>query len=307
LRIIRSNEGIFVLDDVTYWVAAHLTGIFEIRDESNNILEKGSRGAGLSINRGVQTTIRQNQSNKLEVYFNGQRQNHSDTVITNCVLDLMVPNEERSNIIIEHDFEVPLASGFGASAAGALGTAFALNDIFSLNKSDLELYQIAHKAEILTKSGLGDVIGLYQGGLEIRYREGAPGVGKIMPMNNSECWGVATVHLGSLQTSKILTNPQGRKVINSAGKELISDLITNPEFSNYIQLARKFTKNAGLWSRRLQDIAKSIPKGIFCAQIMLGEGLFLFFREESSLDQLKIPKELVIKESICENTVKRKS
>jgi pantoate kinase len=36
-------------NDVSYWVASHLTGIFEIRDESNDLLRKGSRGAGLSI------------------------------------------------------------------------------------------------------------------------------------------------------------------------------------------------------------------------------------------------------------------
>jgi pantoate kinase len=296
-----------VPDAVTYWVAAHLTGIFEIRDESNKILEKGSRGAGLSINRGVKTIIRPNQAKTLEIYFNGLKQDDSEALVTISVLELMLPREDRMGLLIKHKFEVPLSSGFGASAAGALGTAFAVNELFSLNKSELELYQIAHKAEILTKSGLGDVIGLYQGGLEIRYLEGAPGVGKTMLMNNSESWEVATVHLGPLSTSEILTDPQERKRINLAGKDLISDLIANPEFSNFIRLARKFTENAGLWSERMQNIAKRIPQGIYYSQIMLGEGLFLFFREESILDQVKLPKERIIKESVCKNTVQRKS
>ncbi len=294
-------------NDVTYWVAAHLTGIFEIRDESDNILEKGSRGAGLSINRGVLTTIRPTQSDTIEIYFNGRRQDHSEALVTICVVELMLSHEERSNLLIEHKFEVPLSSGFGASAAGALGTAFAINEIYSLNKSDLELYQIAHKAEILTKSGLGDIIGLYQGGLEIRCQEGAPGVGKTMSMNNRERWEVATVHLGPLPTSEVLTDPQERTRINLAGKNLISDLIANPEFSNFIRLARKFTENTGLWSKRMQVMARRIPQGIFYAQIMLGEGFLLFFREESILDQIKLPKEFIIKESVCENTVQRKS
>ena len=65
------NLVVFIVtSEVTYWVAGHLTGIFEIKDSSENILEKGSLGAGLSINRGVKTSVSYNDQPDVYIYFN---------------------------------------------------------------------------------------------------------------------------------------------------------------------------------------------------------------------------------------------
>ncbi len=294
-------------DDVSYWVASHLTGIFEIKDESNDLLQQGSRGAGLSINRGVNTKVSRVGHSNIEIFFNGIKKTAIEAAVTSRVIRILLSEKKQSNLRIVHNFEVPLSSGYGASAASALGTAFALNDLLGLEKSKLELFQVAHKAEVLTKSGLGDVIGLYQGGLEIRLKEGAPGIGKTMPLKNLNGWKVATVHLGTLSTSKILSNPQKRKAVNNAGKELISKLISHPDFNNFIKLSAIFSEKANLWSVKLQKYVKNLPETVLGSQIMLGEAFFIFYLYEHDLKEIKIPESHTNKETICQTTVVKRS
>ncbi|UCE14246.1 MAG: hypothetical protein JSV04_03480 [Candidatus Heimdallarchaeota archaeon] len=291
---------------VSYWVAAHLTGLFEIKDKAENELYRGSRGAGVSISRGVTTTIKCIKSSKIEIFFNGVRKSPSETLVTNKVVELLLPQTNRSNLRISHNFEVPLSSGYGASAAGAIGTAFALNTLLELGLPNLELFQVAHKAEVLTKSGLGDVIGLYQGGLEVRLKEGAPGIGSTIPLKNSPGWKIATVHFGSLSTSLVLSNPQQRKAVNDAGSELISKLISRPYFDNFIELSAAFTKKVKLWSPQLKKSIENLPPTVIGSQIMLGEAFFVFYHDKRDLVDIKIPKSQLNKETICQNTILRR-
>ena len=81
---------------IEFWVASHLTGLFEINDQSTNLLEIGSRGAGISIERGVKTTISESTSPTVKVKFNGILQQASNTLITNRAIDVILPEEEKS-------------------------------------------------------------------------------------------------------------------------------------------------------------------------------------------------------------------
>lgn len=290
-------------DAVSYWVASHLTGIFEIRDGSKELLHKGSRGAGLSISRGVVTTAKVTSDPTFRIFFDGKKSPVTEAAVTTQVVELLLPEKDRLNLRIEHTFQVPLSSGYGASAAGAIGTAYALNDLLELGLSELELFQIAHKAEILTKSGLGDVIGLYQGGFEIRLREGAPGFGETTSFNNSNGWKLATVHLGSLPTPEVLSNQHKRKTVNKAGREVISELISSPSFSNFVKQSVIFTTKANLWSQKLRDCIRSLPKSVIGTQIMLGEAFFIFYHDSRDLEAIKIPGSQIHPETICYNTV----
>lgn len=289
--------------EVTYWVAGHLTGIFEIRDSSENILEKGSLGAGLSIDRGVQTSVSYNDQPDLDIYFNNKKMQTENTGVTRKVLELLVPRIERNHIQINHDFEVPLSTGYGASAAGALGCAFSINDYLDLGYSKLKLFQTAHQAEVLLKSGLGDIIGLYQGGLEIRTKEGAPGFGDTEAFKDDEDWKLATISFGSLRTAEVLSDPNKRKLINYSGNKLIQELIKNPYYSKFITLTKKFTHSASLMSTKLQKYILDLPEGISAAQIMLGDSLFLFYQEEDIIDDFATNQPSLQKEKICQNTV----
>jgi pantoate kinase len=292
-----------VTQEVSYWVAAHLTGIFQIKDESDEILARGSRGAGISINRGVLTTVSRIKSSTTKYFFDGLEIGGKEASVSSKVVEMLVPEHKRKNLRLDHKFEIPVSSGYGASAAGAVGSAFAFNDFLELGFSEIELLQIAHKAEILTKSGLGDVIALYQGGLELRLKEGAPGYGTTRALTTSNNWNVATVQLGPLVTSTILSDPQKRQAVNKAGEKILKDLILNPTFDNFIHKCSDFTRKANLWSSRLKKYIMSLPKEIVGAQIMLGESFFLFYHDEKDLELLNVPQNLINKETICNETV----
>ena len=59
---------------------------------------------------------------------------------------------------------LPLGYWFGISGASALATAYALNRLLKLKKSNKELAIIAHIAEVESKTGLGDVTNQYYWG-----------------------------------------------------------------------------------------------------------------------------------------------
>jgi pantoate kinase len=303
LNHILNLVGSIVTSEVTYWVAGHLTGIFEIKDSSKNLLEKGSLGAGLSISRGVKTTVSYDDKPKVDIYFNGNKMHSSNTTVTRKIIEFLVPLKERIHFQIKQDFEVPLSTGFGASAAGALGCAFSINDYFELEMSKIKLFQIAHQVEVLLKSGLGDIIGLYQGGLEIRTKEGAPGFGRTIAFTNDQDWKLATISFGSLPTAEVLSDPNKRKLINSAGNKMIKKLIKNPVYSEFINLTKKFTLSASLTSPKMQKFFSSVPEGIDVAQIMLGDSLFLFYQDDDIFEDFSIDRPSLQKEDICQITV----
>ena len=304
MKGIQYSEGMLVSETVSYWVAGHLTGIFEIRDTHQDLLNKGSRGAGLSIKRGVITSVQASNRGECEIYFGNQKISRDLALVTSQVLDLLVPKRIQKTLKIEHRFQIPLSSGYGASAAGALGTAFALNDYLNLGYNDIHLFQIAHKSEVLNRGGLGDIIGLFHGGTELRIQEGAPGVGKTISLSKNNGWNVATVHLGSLETAGVLGDPSKRSAVNAAGAGLISELIQDPTFDNFIQYSRRFTIKANLASPRLKTHLALLPKGVIGAQIMLGEAYFIFYKNPEDLNSIKINTS-IIREEICEQTVKR--
>ena len=289
--------------EASYWVAAHLTGIFHIKDDNPDILKRGSCGAGVSINRGVKTSVIRIASPSVKYFFDGIEIDAREALVSSKVVELLIPNQFKNNIQVNHEFEVPLSAGYGASAAGAVGTAFCLNELFDIGLTEMEIFQVAHKAEVITKSGLGDVIGLYQGGLEIRLKEGAPGFGKTISMRGSDCWNVATVHLGPLMTSTVLSDSRKRQVVNRAGEKILSSLISNPNFEKFIFSAKKFTEEVGLSSKKLKRYLDQLPKGVIGAQIMLGESFFLFYHDKQDMEVANIPQNKIIEEEICQNTV----
>ncbi len=289
--------------DASYWVAAHLTGIFHIKDDNPDVLKRGSRGAGVSINRGVKTSVIRITNPSVKYFFDGIEIDAREALVSSKVVELLIPNQFKNSIQVNHEFEVPLSAGYGASAAGAVGTAFCLNELFDIGLTEMEIFQVAHKAEVMTKSGLGDVIGLYQGGLEIRLKEGAPGFGKTISMRDSENWNVATVHLGPLTTSTVLSDRRKRQVVNRAGEKILSSLISNPNFENFIFSARKFTEEVSLSSKKLKRYLDQLPKGIIGAQIMLGESFFLFYQDKQDIEITNLPQNKIIEEEICQNTV----
>ncbi|MCD6380937.1 MAG: hypothetical protein J7L50_01245 [Candidatus Odinarchaeota archaeon] len=268
----------------------HITGFFEIRDFHEELVKKGSRGAGVSIDKGITTRVKLDEGLKgIHVYINGKR---SDAPVTKKVVDYFTKEFDLDGgIEINHNSQVPIGCGFGASGAGALSTSFALNLVLKSGLTALEAAKYAHMAEVECRTGLGDVITEYYGGFEIRKREGAPGIGLvdriIVPKNVS----VLCVSIGPLETKSILSDKGMRERINSLGRDMVDVLLKDPTLENLMKLSRKFSEDVGLMDELMREIIEEVEKeGLMGSMVMLGRSIFAVGRQEKVFAAYKIIK-----------------
>jgi pantoate kinase len=261
----------------------HITGFFEIC-RSEDLRETGSRGAGICISKGVETKLSIDESDETEIHvkINGKEDAAPVTrSVVNYFLDLL---KKPYIFDIEHRVDVPISAGFGASAAGALSTAIALNEALDLKLTRNAAATIAHIAEVENSTGLGDVIAQIHGGVEIRLEPGAPGIGKIDHIVPDPFLQLVCMSLGPLETKAILTDPAHQERINAAGQILVHELIQDASIENFLLLSRKFMEESGLLSERLKDLLIYIEDIVNfpASMVMLGESLFTFVKEGES-------------------------
>ena len=166
----------------------HITGFFEISDGSRDPLYAGSRGAGVSLAQGVRTVVKASpaRTNLVKIKINGKTTRSAN--VSHQVLDLVMhhrKDRENAALVIEHSIDLAIGAGLGTSGAAALSLALALNQVLGLGMSELEASKVAHITEIRCITGLGTVIAQSCGGLEIRTRPGAPGIGEVRQVSLS--------------------------------------------------------------------------------------------------------------------------
>jgi len=269
---------------------SHITGLFQICDQPTDLLLKGSRGAGASISCGVTTKVSLKPSSKSSFKIKINDTPTKSAEVSEQVINSFLPRlGEDYEIFVEHEVKVPIGSGFGSSGAGALSLALALNEALNLGLSQIETAQIAHIAEVKCKTGLGTVIAETFGGVEIRVKPGAPGIGEIKPIPVSNDYVVSCLNFGELSTKKNLSDEKTRHRINESGKELIDKLITNPNPANFMAFSRIFAEDIGLISPRMRKVLKETDgTGITCGMAMFGETIFSLIKQNETEEIFKI-------------------
>ncbi len=126
---------------------------------------------------------------------------------------------------------MPIGSGFGTSAAGALGAALAMSKALELNITYNDLGRIAHAAEVRCKTGLGTVGPIMLGGCILSVEPGAPGKSIIDRIPTTEDHIIIAGYYGPIPTKSVLSSPEKRATINKWGKiTLIISIITTAIF-----------------------------------------------------------------------------
>lgn len=279
---------------------SHITGFFEIKD-NNEPLKKGSRGAGIALDTGVVTNLdltekaRSNGSN-IEVTINGEK-DQKNTTITNKTLEIMDAKFNISSILeenllkIDHEVDVPIGAGFGISAACAIGTSLGIAKLLKLNMTFNQTTNMAHLAEIEMQSGLGDVVAEVNGGITLRIKEGAMGVGvldKLLPKN--EDLYIICKSLGGIETSEIIGDPGHKERINKTGGAMLNQLLKDPVPETFLKLSKKFAVNTQLLSPEVSEIIDILETETMGASMaMLGNTAFAISKTpETSLEDVII-------------------
>jgi pantoate kinase len=247
---------------------AHITGFFCIHDHEDK-RKKGSTGCGIVLDRGVLTTV--TYTEELEdtlIFLNGKQVDGNTTrTVVNMLTDIP--------LLVQSVTNIPIGCGFGASGAGALSTAYAVNDVLSLNLTSSEIIETAHVGEVVNRSGLGDVIAQSHGGVVIRTAPGAPQYGDVdwIPVAGKE---VLCLALGELGTSSVISDPDLAWRINSMGKGSMKRLMKSPTFETFMQCSQDFAFGTGLASNIVTDIIEAVGSaGGIASQAMLGESVFV--------------------------------
>ena len=251
--------------EVCVWVPCHITCFFEIR-EHENALETGSRGAGLNLDVGVKTLVKLSKWDDVEVIGGNDV---SRDVVERMLQSLGV----KAKVEITHESIVPMGVGYGVSGATALGSAIALSVALGNAMTILQAGAIAHIVEVEHMTGLGDVIAQIHGGIEIRIKEGAPGIGLIDWIPYEQDLRVIAVTLKSISTKEMLELK--REIINRSGFKALMKLLRRPSLEELMANAKEFAEDVGFIDEDLKELAKilvnegaigaSVKKGVFYA------------------------------------------
>ncbi|MGY5871182.1 MAG: pantoate kinase [Candidatus Thorarchaeota archaeon] len=272
------------------FVPGHITGVFRIFDEKKDPLECGSTGAGFSVEIGTLTTVSaiENESLEITTIYNDE---NIDANVTKTVVKRLVENYERQfKVIVTHKSSLPSGVGFGASGAGALGTALALGHLLNSSMSETNAAAFAHCAEVVNHTGLGDVIAQTLGGIEIRTHPGAPGVGKVVNIPKNESQTVVLAGAPGLKTRDVLTNPENRARINAVGDDLVRRIIDSPSIETFISCSREFTESIGLSTDRVKASLRDLDDSGLnqSSMVMLGDSVFCFCDDHQSQTAVEI-------------------
>jgi pantoate kinase len=275
------------------FVPGHVTGIFRIFDEYDDPLRCGSTGAGFSVTIGTVTSVSVVDHPSLEITtdYNKQR---IDAKVTKTVVQRLTEEYERTlRVHVEHDSSLLSGAGFGASGAGALGTALALSHLLDHDIEYETAAGFAHVAEIVNHTGLGDVLSQTVGGVEVRVKAGGPGVGQIENIAHQDSLRAVLAGAPGLETSEILTSPTTRERINSIGDGLVARIISNPTIDTFVECSREFSEEIGLETARVEQALDDLEKAglVNSSMVMLGDSVFCLCDEnESSIAQVILSK-----------------
>ena len=263
---------------------SHITGFYsEVKDES--ILNRGSLGAGISIRKGVRSTVElyDSESNNFIIVINGVIS--KDAIVSRFVINEFLKRTNKNYFIkVSHEVNLPIGYGIGTSGSAALSLAFALNDALSLGLSDTESAQIAHKAEIECKTGLGTVLSEFHGGLCIRIKGGAPGIGKtnVIGINNSK---VAIFCFSPMFTQYFIESI--RKISNDECNNMMMKVLKTKSTVEFLELSYKFSQSLRFVNKTCNNLMDLLTQnGFHSSAALFGQTVFTIVKE-NELETIK--------------------
>ncbi len=258
------------------YVPGHVTGIFRIHDSHEDPLHCGSTGAGFCLAAGTTTTVKLEENPFLEISVEYNDSKIDAPVTVTVIRRLLEDNDSDYMIHVKHESSLPIGVGFGASGAGALGTALAVSHLLGRSDDIQSTASHAHYAEVVNRTGLGDVIAQTAGGMEIRIRPGAPGIGKVVNIPFPDDLQVVLAGAPGLETRSVLSDKNHRERIIKAADGFLNDLIDNPSVEQFISSSRGFAVATNLMTPRVRTSLEDLESQGFhdASMVMIGDSVF---------------------------------
>ena len=257
----------------------HVTLLFSICKDSKLPRSQGSRGAGFNVTDGVEADVRHLWSNKPASAIRYSAGSSLDEVTGNIKqgdlrinVTAMDGSELKNGTLIYQELieglrgarllqredayeinvrlELPTSQGFGMSAAGLIAVALAFHQLTGKGKIE-QYYRLAHRIERIHSGGLGDVLGIYAGGVELRLVAGSPvSPGKAIGFPCNQKILLAWNPQESRHTGEYIDDPEWQRTITSAGEEAVELLRQghwgHEKWPQLLQCSEQFSSASGL-------------------------------------------------------------
>jgi pantoate kinase len=260
----------------------HITGFF-LPMRHADPLRSGSRGAGMSISLGARSVVSSSDgTGKIEVLLNGM---YSSAPVTMHAAKALL-GDRQMDLSIDTELQIPIAQGLGASAAGSLSAALAVAQLVGASRQ--EAFEAAHRAEIANNTGLGDIAGIYRGGMEFRRKEGLPPYG-IVDRFGEELDLVIAVVGPATSTAEFINDEVKMNQVQTAGEECVSVFAERRDVDSFFRISRAFVEKSGIGTPEVRRALRAIDGYGQSSMSMLGNTVFAtgdVERMEEALSQL---------------------
>lgn len=292
-------------DSITVLVPHRISGFFQIIESGggipvDDVSKVGSRGGGPSLTAYGRTTIEitdilePEESSECKIFINNKLSTSSAKTTFYVFSNIISLSNQPVKVNISHNFDLPIGSGYGASGCGAIGAAFGLNYLLNLGLTYNNAGRIAHVGEVMNKTGLGTVGGQLTGGLSITTRAGYPfELDRIIVPPNIK---IICGSFGPIPTESIITHPDYKERIKSAGAWAMEEFLKKPTFQKFIEVSRKFVDKVGLLEGQGMELTKDLINSlnklegkVYGASMnQLGRSVYCFCDESEEKNVLEI-------------------
>lgn len=167
---------------------------------------------------------------------------------------------------VEIRTQLPFGCGFGMSAASAISTSLLSGKPF------IECADLAHEAEVLNLTGLGDVATITFGGLVVRKTAACPS--RVLISKFSFDLTLDFLILGEIPTKEFLK--EKREDVQREGIIWTKEFIKKPTIENLFYCSYNFAKRTGLLEE-VEDVVEAVrSSGGFASMVMLGKAVFAY-------------------------------
>jgi pantoate kinase len=243
----------------------HISGYFKpVRGDT--LRKTGSTGAGIVISEGVTVLVEPAPFTRVEITQVDQQGSVIERLPGSPPVEFLMETLGVSAKVSTR-CHLPISAGFGLSAAALTASAIAANHAFALGYTMAECSSFAHEAEILHKTGLGDIAACQGGGVDCRK---GPGIAAAITRLHGPFPPVYAATFGPLPSPGILGDPGIMERVTLAFPGTCPASI-----EELVILSRAFAEKSGLITpdvRQALDICDTA--GVLASMTMLGNGIF---------------------------------
>lgn len=260
----------------------HVTGMFCPAPPARDPRARGSIGAGLVLSRGAWAFARwriDGPPRTAVVDPDGRPLPISGDVAQR--LRAGRPGSLRVQVV----HELPVGSGFGMSAAGALATGVA---VAALAGHEMRVaIETAHLADLFGRGGLGGVAAVLHGGAEFRRSPGIPPFGEVV--HRRWDWPVYLGVVGAaLPTPRVLANDRRMAEVARAFEAAGGPLGRRATVPDALEAAERFTDALALAPPELRRAIRELRRrGAWAAQAMFGRAFWAVPKSKSEVPAIE--------------------